>query len=102
MSNKRLKIENLENLQELTTEEFSSIEGGLSLVADPGHALPIEWEPEPLPHPYPTPIDCYPKPVPKPLPCHIKPIEDPIYIDSKYPVKEDDIIIHISWCPVVL
>jgi len=29
MSNKRLKIENLENLQELNAEEFSSIQGGL-------------------------------------------------------------------------
>lgn len=28
MSNKRLKIENLENLQELNAEEFSSIQGG--------------------------------------------------------------------------
>jgi len=60
MSNQRLKIENLENLQELNAEEFSSIQGGLdeiillesgltldltsldSLLLDPGYSTPCE------------------------------------------------------------
>ncbi|MDJ0621152.1 MAG: hypothetical protein QNJ63_31185 [Calothrix sp. MO_192.B10] len=84
MSNKRLKIENLENLQELNGEEVFSIQGGLSLEAkvqvdsvetdqlitdkliyvDPEKPV---YEPYPLP-PYPYP--CYPT---KP---HIKPSDD--------------------------
>ncbi|MDJ0674256.1 MAG: proprotein convertase P-domain-containing protein [Calothrix sp. MO_167.B42] len=35
MANKQLKIENLENLQELNAEEFSSIQGGEDVLLDP-------------------------------------------------------------------
>ena len=106
MSNKRMKIENLENLQEVTTEEFSSIQGGLSviniheqIIIGPDH--PIDFHPKPLPHPF--PIHCHPKPIPRPWPIdfHPKPIEHPISIEWKHNIKKDDII-HIGWCPFIL
>ena len=58
MANKRLKIENLDNLQELTTEGVSSIEGGLSLGQESDLQIaPIESLPQEEPYPltfYPT------------------------------------------------
>ncbi len=57
MSNQRLKIENLENLQEITTEEFSAIQGGMLAVQE--YSITIDWEPHPLPYdPYPLPREC--------------------------------------------
>ncbi|MDJ0796777.1 MAG: hypothetical protein QNJ51_08045 [Calothrix sp. MO_167.B12] len=60
MSNKRLKIENLENLQEITTEEFSAIQGGMLAVQEYSIAIDWDdWEPHPLPYdPYPLPGEC--------------------------------------------
>jgi len=57
MPNQRLKIENLESLQELNTEEFSSIQGGLTaqislekeIIIDDSHGYP-QFEPIPLPY----------------------------------------------------
>lgn len=81
-----MKIENLENLQEINTEELSSLEGGIMLrddmdimrikdivikdiVIDPHRPMPEEKpEPKPLPEPIkrfplPRPIHgCYPFP----------------------------------------
>ena len=94
-----MKIENLENLQELTTEEFSSIQGGLSIVK-PDHI--IDWkldEPLPLPDPKPLP---HPEPIPHPLPvyCYHKPISYPI--SSFTGVKEHQISFKLPWCAVIL
>ncbi len=44
MANKRLAIENLDNLQELNAEEVFSIQGGLSLVGESGEAFSVESE----------------------------------------------------------
>ena len=93
MANKRMKIENLDNLEELNTEEVFSIQGGLS-VEFPIEDISIEKvdisiedkliypvEPGPI-EPYPLP--CYP--YPRPYPC------------SPYPIKDWK----LSWCAVPL
>ncbi len=81
MSNKRLKIENLENLQEVNTEEFSSIQGGMTQ-ASISICEPIEWDCKPVPYP------CEPYPLP--------PCKDYILKDKN---GEE---IHLVSCPVIL
>ncbi len=89
MANKGLKIENLENLQEITTEEFSSIQGGL--LAMPG-------EPEKEDNSELTSLlersDCrrnpLPAPDPQPSPC------------KTYVFNYNGEEIHFVWCPVIL
>ncbi|NEO48363.1 MAG: hypothetical protein F6K55_31300 [Moorea sp. SIO4A3] len=71
-----MKIENLENLQEINTEELSSLEGG-RMIAHPVDIKDIEDikidihrpmpEPEPQPKP---PIIAKPVPLPRPYPCY--------------------------------
>ncbi|MDJ0796776.1 MAG: hypothetical protein QNJ51_08040 [Calothrix sp. MO_167.B12] len=82
MSNKRLKIENLENLQELNGEEVFSIQGGLSLAAEvqvesieTDQLIYVDPEkPVYKPHPWPPyPYPCYPHYPVKP---QIKPSDD--------------------------
>ncbi len=80
MSNKPIKIENLENLEELTNEEFSSIQGGTRIslnaqmgVMDTDYVLEMkvsvgnfmlleDWKPKAIKH-YPMPIHWNPKPI---------------------------------------
>ena len=90
MVNKRLKIENLDNLQELTTEGVSSIQGGLSIAGpEPYPTTPKPWpRPKPMPdwpkHDYWTkPYQPYPLPHP---PC------------TYYPTKDGK----LPWCAVIL
>ncbi|AOY84245.1 hypothetical protein BJP36_34295 [Moorena producens JHB] len=85
-----MKIENLENLQEINTEEFSSLQGGRmiqhpmdirdirdiidikDIKIDPHPPMPRpkpQPQPIPLPRPLPRPFPCYPYP-PKCLPGH--------------------------------
>ncbi|WP_426589444.1 hypothetical protein [Dapis sp. BLCC M229] len=90
MTNKRLKIENLDNLEELNTEEVFSIQGGL-LADSPITAEKVDISIEDkLIYPVkPGPIKPYPLPYcrPYPLPyCH------------PYPIKDGKLL----WCPVVL
>ena len=98
MTNKRLIIENLDNLEELNTEEVFSIQGGLlvdssiipekldiSIAEKVDISIPDKLiypvEPGPV-KPYPLP--CYP--YPRPYPC------------SPYPIKDWK----LSWCAVPL
>ena len=99
MANKCLKIKNLDNLQELSTEGVSSIEGGLSLVQESDLRIaPVEALPQEKPHPvtfYPT-KPFYPT---RPLPEPIKPYYPlPYYPCSPYPIKEGK----LPWCAVIL
>ncbi|MBT9314435.1 hypothetical protein [Leptothoe spongobia] len=110
MVNKRFKIENLDNLEDLTSEELSLIQGGMTIaVAEPQAgpteakadsvelqaeeliAYPLPLPPQPIP--YPLPIPCYhgghrPYPKPKYIPC----------VCSPYPTKDGD----LPWCAVIL
>jgi hypothetical protein len=92
MTNKRLIIENLDNLQELNHEEFSAIQGGLTLVDGYDIKLPIE---ERLIYPGPNqPVELYPLPEQP-----IKPYYPLPYIPcSPYPTKEGK----LPWCAVIL
>ena len=78
-----MKIESLDKLeekgilQELTTEEAASIQGGLI-------ALPTDGEYKPIPLP---PPKCYPLPLPPK--CH-------------FPKRKDGISTRIISCPVIL
>ena len=106
MANKRLQIENLDNLQDLTIEEVSSLQGSLRLideykgdfVVDDGNGPVIEPPPggpgEPMLPDYPLP------PVKKgrrPRPCSIKP-----YYPIKPPICSPEPYKEIPWCPVIL
>ncbi|NEO72790.1 hypothetical protein [Moorena sp. SIO3H5] len=74
-----MKIENLENLQEINTEELSSLEGG-RMIAHPVDIrdmidikeiedLRIDPHPSPMPEPKPS-IIAKPVPLPRPNPCY--------------------------------
>ena len=95
MPNQRLKIENLESLQELNTEEFSSIQGGLTaqislgkeIIIDESYCFP-RFQPISLPY-----IDpCLPPPPP---PCEPPPCE--IFV-----VNYEDKIIELKGCIAIL
>ncbi|NEO80926.1 hypothetical protein [Moorena sp. SIO4G3] len=74
-----MKIENLENLQEINTEEFSSLQGGRMIAHPVDIRDMIDFEdikidihrpmPEPMPEPNP-PIIAKPIPLPRPNPCY--------------------------------
>jgi hypothetical protein len=79
MTNKRLIIENLDNLQEINPEEVFSIQGGLTLVNGDDIKPSVE---ERLIYPAPSlPVELYPRPdqpskpyYPLPnYPCSLKP-----------------------------
>ena len=101
MANKRLKIENLDNLQELDPEEVFSIQGGgaeLKAIKPYGELerlIPVDSD---NPKSYPLPV--WP---PYPYPCK------PYY--PNYPIKDIDkdgtdigkdgtVLLH--WCPTIL
>ncbi len=93
MTNKRMKIENLDNLEELNTEEVFSIQGGFladSSIEDISiEKVDISIEDKLIYPVEPVPIKPYPLPYcrPYPLPyCH------------PYPIKDEKLL----WCPVVL
>lgn len=89
MSSKRLKIENIQNFEELNIEELSSIGGGLTLAESEMRIAPEafpETYPRRKPKPYPLP-DRDPEPYPLPhYPC------------SPYPTKRGK----LPWCAVIL
>ncbi len=87
MSNKRLKIENLESLQELSNEEFSSIQGGLTAQISLKEEVIISDSYYPQPKPIPLP---YIHPCPPPPPCEI------------YFVEYGDKIIKLKGCIAIL
>ena len=90
MANKRLKIENLDNLQELNAEEVSLLQGGETTLT----ALKPSREPEHLIY-YPDdfkPDKPYPLPVWPPYPYPCKP----------YRVKGKDGEVLLHHCPVIL
>lgn len=83
MTSQRLRIENLDNLQEVTPEEFSSIQGGLSIAIDYKEVSDKDIPKKEIPvidicYPLPLPPRCYPlpKPLPKPYP---KPLPRPCW-----------------------
>ncbi|NEO44927.1 MAG: hypothetical protein F6K55_12635 [Moorea sp. SIO4A3] len=93
-----MKIENLENLQEINPEELSSLEGG-RMIAHPVDIIDIKDiedikidihrpmpEPEPQPNP---PIIGKPVPLPRPYPCY-------------YPLPPKCGPIHPPYCYVIL
>ena len=87
MANKRLKIENLDNLQELNAEEVSLLQGGEAELK----ALEPSVEPERLIYVDPdNPKPYYPLPVWPPYPC------------KPYPIKSKDGIALLHWCPIAL
>ncbi|NES06104.1 MAG: hypothetical protein F6K22_26825 [Okeania sp. SIO2F4] len=95
MTNKRLKIENLDNLEELNTEEVFSIQGGLS-VEFPIEDISIEKVDisikEKLIYPVePGPIKPYPLPYCRPY---------PLPYCRPYPTKGGKL--QLPWCAVVL
>ena len=98
MANKRLKIENLDNLQELNAEEVFSIQGGLSEENPELKVSELSVESKRLIYPdFPAPLPDkpdFPYPLPDrptrpnlPLPC----IPCSPYPDGKLP-----------WCAVIL
>ncbi|MEO0457957.1 MAG: hypothetical protein AAF152_15440 [Cyanobacteria bacterium P01_A01_bin.114] len=97
MESNRLIIRNLDNLQELTPEEVSTIQGSLS-IAYPEEPLP-EVPDQPSPkgrvwYPYPRPKrPKYPSPRPYPQPYPI-----PSIPCSPYPRKDG----RLPWCAVIL
>ncbi len=87
MANKRLKIENLDNLQELNAEEVSLIQGGGAELI----ALEPSVEPESLIYVDPeNPKPYYPLPVWPPYPC------------KPYRTKGKDGEVLLHHCPVIL
>lgn len=95
MPNNRLRIENLENLQELNAEEFSSIQGGLTATSS-AYAISARGEVSSIDidksadqsidvH---KPIIIYPDPCYIPPPCEV-------FYDGDKKIK-------IKWCPVIL
>ncbi|MDJ0674257.1 MAG: hypothetical protein QNJ36_02455 [Calothrix sp. MO_167.B42] len=96
MPNKRLKIENLENLQEVNAEEFSSIQGGLtatssaSAISATGEVSSIDYKPVDRPIDVHEPILIYPDPCYIPPPC-----ETYVFYDGEKKIE-------IKWCPVIL
>ena len=93
MANKRLKIKNLDNLQELSTDGVSSIEGGLSLVQESDLRIAsIESSHQEKSYPlafYPT------RPLPEPTKTYY-PL--PYYPCSLYPIEDGK----LPWCAVIL
>ncbi len=79
MASKRLKIENLDNLQELNSEEVSPIQGGGAELKAPETSV----EPENLIYPLPV----WPWP---PYPC------------KPYRIKDKDGEVLLHHCPVIL
>ena len=77
MANKRLKIDDLDqtNFQAMTSEEISSLRGGISVLELPEGRIHPDY---PYPKPYPQPI--------QPIPCTNNPTKN-----GKLP-----------WCAVVL
>lgn len=78
---KSLVIENLDVLQELTSDEATALDGSRSRVISANsifaEKLMIEHVPMPRPLPRP-PIDCFPIPRPRPIPCYpVKPWSSP-------------------------
>ncbi|MGD1949698.1 MAG: hypothetical protein ACFB14_08640 [Leptolyngbyaceae cyanobacterium] len=104
MEKKRLKIQNLDNLQELTPAEIFAIQGGITAE----EVAPVELDVElvdaedrliyyPLPtDPIPYPVPCG-GPRPHPRPRRPRPIKQRCF-RSPYPTKRDD----IPWCAVIL
>ncbi len=101
MTNNRLKIENLDNLQDLTSDQLQVIEGGMTvaeaapveLEAEARIAHPFPTKPIPLPYPRPYPIPCYPgggRPHPK--------LISRKCICTPYPTKDSK----LPWCAVIL
>ncbi|MEM8807461.1 MAG: hypothetical protein AAGF01_15695 [Cyanobacteria bacterium P01_G01_bin.38] len=96
MENNRLIIKNLDNLQALTPEEVSTIQGSLS-IAHPGPLPEVPDEPSPrdrIYYPYPRPRHPkrpYPQPSPHPYPIPSIPC-------SPYPIKDG----YLPWCAVIL
>ena len=91
-----MKIENLENLQEINTEELSSLEGG-RMIAHPVDIIDIKdiedikidiHRPMPEPQPKP-PIIAQPIPLPRPNPCY-------------YPLPPKCGTIHPPYCYAIL
>ena len=86
MANKRLKIENLDNLQELNSEEVSPIQGGGAELKAPETSV----EPESLIYVDPD----NPKPFPLPVWPH--------YPCKPYRIKGKDGEVQLHYCPVIL
>ncbi|MEM1255645.1 MAG: hypothetical protein AAGI69_24675 [Cyanobacteria bacterium P01_H01_bin.21] len=106
MANKCLKIENLDNLEELTAEELFFIQGGAtvetaksveietagSMRIKPEELIAYPLPPHPDPVPLPLPVPCYggrwPYPKPNKIPC----------VCSPFPTKDGK----LPWCAVIL
>ncbi|AOX03848.1 hypothetical protein BJP34_34390 [Moorena producens PAL-8-15-08-1] len=83
-----MKIENLENLQEITIDTLSSVEGGMLAIRKPIDKAELRIDPDYKRIPiYP----CYPPP--RPLPCYTRPVP--------FPDKEHKVI-PLRICPVIL
>jgi hypothetical protein len=101
VTNKRLKIENLDNLQELNPEEVFSIQGGGAELK--ASELSVEPQgliaPESLIYVDPENPKPYPLPIWPPYPCKPYPI-------NPYPIKgkEGTVLLHqpLLYCPVIL
>ena len=98
MSSNRLKIENLDSLQELTFEDSSIIQGGMLAEDAESATLPAEAR---IAYPLPHPIPCYPLPVAH-RPRKRKPRPKSDYghpcVCSPYPTKKG----RLPWCAVIL
>lgn len=101
---KGLVIENLDVLQELTSEEATTLDGSRSsvisansifaekLTAKKLTAKKLTIEHFPMPRPFPRPpIDCFPIPRPRPIPCY-----------PTKPWSTGEGVIIFPGCPVIL
>lgn len=100
MPSKHLKIENLDDFQELTLEDACIIQGGITVEEVESPAPQVE-ERIAYPLPTPVPIPCYPLPFPRhPRGRKRQPKRDSHSpcICSPYPTKGGK----LPWCAVIL
>lgn len=99
MPSTRLKIENLDNFQELAFEDSSIIQGGMLAEDAESAEMPAA---ERIAYPLPHPVPCYPLPVLRRPGKRRKPRPKPDYghpcVCSPYPTKKG----RLPWCAVIL